>query len=250
MPSAQRIRWAQLKVGVMAIIAMGILAVLIWLITGPRSFFVRPVTIYTYMPDSAALSKGSPVRLNGIVVGSVGGVALSGSADPRRIVRIDLSIDSDRLRYIPVDSVTEISAENVLGTKYINIRMGTSKQTVKPGGELPSLDVMEFANIVKSSYNLIASLNGIVKRLDIIVGEIEGGKGSLGKFIVNPEFYDRLVATVAQVQKIAEAVGSGRGTVGRLLYDETLYKRATESVDRLNWSSRRSRKGTARRASS
>jgi phospholipid/cholesterol/gamma-HCH transport system substrate-binding protein len=218
----------------MAIVAMIILATFIWLITGPRTIFSRPAAIYTYMPDSAALAKGAPVRLNGIVVGSVADLKLSGEANPRRIVKIDMSIPKDMLQRIPVDSTTEISAENVLGTKFINIKMGKSRTMVQPGGELPSLDTMEFEDVVKSSYSLLTSLQGIVTRVDTIIGEIENGKGSIGKLLVDTEVYDRLVATEAQMQKIAETIGSGKGTLGRLLYDETLYQRAQQSIERLD----------------
>ena len=42
MPSAQKVSWAKLKVGIMAIAAMIILGVLIFYLTGSKKFFANP----------------------------------------------------------------------------------------------------------------------------------------------------------------------------------------------------------------
>ncbi|MCS7314731.1 MAG: MlaD family protein [Bryobacterales bacterium] len=230
----KRIRWAQLRVGLMAIVAMTILAVLIFLMTGQKALFVREAIIYTYMDDSAALATGAPVRLNGILIGNVSRVELSGSLEPNRIVRVTMSVPRQRLNDIPVDSVAAISAENVLGTKYINIKMGTSPQRIRPGGELRSLDVREFEEVVQASYNVIASLNSILKRVDAVVSQIELGRGTIGKFLVDEELYRRVLATVNEAQKAVAQLSTGRGTLGRLLYDEQLHDRLNASLARLD----------------
>ena len=59
------------------------------------------------------------------------------------------------LKQIPVDSQAAISAENVLGAKYINIKKGTAPTTVKEGGEIRALDTREFDEIVQQSYSLL-----------------------------------------------------------------------------------------------
>ena len=71
MSAARKVRWAQLRVGFMAIVAMAIAASLIFLLTSQKPLWQSYVPIYTYMDDSAALARGSPVRLNGILIGSV-----------------------------------------------------------------------------------------------------------------------------------------------------------------------------------
>jgi phospholipid/cholesterol/gamma-HCH transport system substrate-binding protein len=234
MPSATKVKWSQLRVGILAIVSMIILAVLVFLLTGSRNFFARPATLYTYMDDSAAMAVGAPVRLNGILIGNVKHVGLSGENVPRRIIRIELSVDEDMLRAIPVDSETQVSAENVLGTKFINIKKGVSKQMVKNGGELPSKDVTEFEEVVQSGYDVMVSARGLLKRIDGLVSDIEQGRGTIGKFIVDDEFYNKLTSTVAEMNKVATAISSGQGTVGRLLYDEGLYSDVRTSVARLD----------------
>ena len=64
--------------------------------------------IYLYIPDASGLSGESPVRVDGIDVGRVSSVELSGSKDPNRAVRVTLQFYRDRLRGVPSDSVAQI----------------------------------------------------------------------------------------------------------------------------------------------
>ena len=234
MPSAAKVSWAQLRVGILAVVALVILAVLIFLLTGNKSLFAKEVTIYTFLDDSAAVTEGSAVRLSGIAIGKIGKVALSGENKPNRRIKIDLIVEQSKLNQIPADSEASIGAENLLGTKYINIKMGKSAQPVAAGGELRSLDSREFQDLVNAAYPSLQSLQQIIERVNNIVASVETGKGSIGKLLVDDELYQRLVATVAEVQKITNSIGDGKGTVGKLLYDETLYQDVRATIKRVD----------------
>src|ERR1039458_2218628 len=97
MPELSKVRWSQLKVGIVAFVAMVILAVLIFLLTGNRSIFERDETVRTYMADGVGMTESTPVRLNGILVGAVQGIKLSGSKDPRRAVEFELRSEERRV---------------------------------------------------------------------------------------------------------------------------------------------------------
>src|SRR5689334_9986732 len=103
MPATSRSTWAQLKVGLMAAFALLLLAFLIILMSGSNPLFRRTSAVYTYLSDSSAMTEGAtPVRLNGILIGNVKKIELSGSSDPNRIVKLTLSIYDDALPLVPV----------------------------------------------------------------------------------------------------------------------------------------------------
>ena len=230
MATKDKIRWSQLRVGLMAIVALAILGTLIFLLTSGGSVFRGTVSLYTFMGDSGAMAQGSPVRLNGIVIGNVKNVGLSGEKMPGRAIRIELEVYEDMLKSIPIDSTAFISAENLLGTKFINITMGSAVETLKAGDEVKARQVEGFDEVVASSYDLLTSLKGILGRMDNIISQIEQGEGSIGKFITDPRFYDELTRTVVEVRQIAQAVGDGKGTVGKLLYDPAMYDQINKTV--------------------
>src|SRR6202040_2113746 len=98
---------------------------------------------------------GAPVRLNGITAGKVAGVDFLGFNETNPLVGNTKQIDNEFLPLIPVDSMAGIAAENLLGTKYINIKKGRSQTAVKPGAEVKSIDTREFDEIVQQGYSEI-----------------------------------------------------------------------------------------------
>lgn len=229
-----KVKWARLKVGLLSLVAMAIVTVLIFLITGNTNPFESKSHIFTYMNDAAALAQGAPVNLNGIQVGKVKTIILSGSNDPRRVVRIDMEIPESRLSAIPLDSIASISAANVLGTKFINIKKGKSGTAVRGGQEIPSLNTAEFEDVVQQGYSVLTSLQGIVDRVDRIVSQIEVGKGSIGKLLVDETLYNRVLTVVDSVQQLANALASDKGTIGKLIYDPELYNQVRGELTRLD----------------
>jgi len=234
MPVQTRAKWAQLKVGILAIFAMTILAVLIFLITGNTNIFESKALVYTYMGDAAALTNGAPVNLNGIPIGKVKSITLSGSKDPQRLVRIEMEIPEHELRNIPVDSVASISAANVLGTKYINIKSGMSSAVIRSGQEVPSVNTGEIQDLVQQGFGVIASLQKTVERVDRIIGLVESGQGSIGKLLVDETLYNHFLEIVDEVKQLADVLNSDKGTLGRLIYSPELYDDFRSSLARVD----------------
>lgn len=234
MPQQSKANWAKLKVGILAIVSMVIIALLIFLITGNQNPFASKTSVYTYMNDAAALGEGAPVNLNGIPIGKVKKIALSGSRDPRRIIRIDMEIGADKLTSIPSDSIASISAANVLGTKFINIKMGKSTTSVRPGQEIQSLNTAEFEDVVQQGYAVLTSLQGIVDKLGGIVDTIQNGKGSIGKLLVDETLYNHILGIVDSVQKLANVLNTDKGTLGKLIYDPEMYNQVKGSLNRVD----------------
>ncbi len=234
MPVQTKASWARLKVGVLALFAMAILAVLIFLITGNTNIFESQAMIYTYMADAAALTDGAPVNLDGIPVGKVKAIRLSGAKDPMRLVRIEMQIPEGQLKNIPNDSLASISAANVLGTKYINLKTGKSTTPVGPGQELPSLNSGEFQDLVQQGFSVLTSLQDTVQRVDRIVGLVESGKGSIGKLLVDETLYNNLLQILNQVKGLADTLNSDKGTIGILLNNRELYDNFRATLGRVD----------------
>ena len=165
-------KWAQLRVGVLALVGLAILGYLVFLLSGNQGFFKTKAELFTYLPDSAAIAQGADVRLNGILIGKVLTVGLSGSSDPKRVVKATMQVDENFLAAIPVDSMAQITAGNLLATKYINITKGRSAQAVKPNAEIASLNTAEFEDLVQQGYSTIGSMDAILKKVDTIIKRI------------------------------------------------------------------------------
>jgi len=234
MPQRQKLAWAQLRVGIMAVVSLSILVVLVFLLTGRGGIFGKTARARIFVDDSASLKIGAAVRLNGIDIGNVEDVRLSGSSDPGRAVEIVIEVRREMLSRIPDDSQSTLNPEGVFGDKYVNITRGQSPRTVSEGGELRSLDTREFQEIVQQSYNVLASLNGITKRIDSITSQVEKGHGTIGKLLYDEALYNRIDAVVRQAQNVVALVETGKGTIGKLLADDQLYHSINATVHRVD----------------
>ncbi len=235
MPSKERVSMAQLKVGILGIVALSCIALVIFLLTGNMSWFQKDIPLNVYVSDAAGLTPGSPVRINGIQAGSVKDVQLSGDTNPDRVIKVDFVVDEDMLKQIPNDSIASIASDNLLGsTKFLEINKGKSPEHLQAGATMKSANTQEFQQLVAQGFGVLDSAQAILQRITDIVGQIEVGKGTIGKLLVDETLYNSLVNTVNQVQELATTLNSKTGTIGHLINDDTLYKQTETIVTRVD----------------
>lgn len=235
MASKEKVSLAQLKVGILGIVALFFITLLIFLLTGSTQWFKKQIELHAYVSDAAGLTPGAPVRINGIQAGNVDNVSLSGLSDPKRIIKLDFRVNEDMLKQIPVDSIVSIASDNILGsTKFLQIDKGSSSQTVQANATLNASSTKEFNALVEQGYGVLDSLQAILGRVEQIVGQVQGGQGTIGKLLVDNTMYNTLQATADQVQRLATTLNSKTGTLGRLLNDDTLYIQAQTTLNRMD----------------
>jgi phospholipid/cholesterol/gamma-HCH transport system substrate-binding protein len=228
MPSAARIRWAKFRVSVVSVVAVLILATLLFEMFG--AVLLSPKTvIYLYIPDASGLSSESPVRVDGIDVGRVSTVELSGSKDPNRAVRVELQFYRDRLRGVPADSVAQISSDTLIGDKFVDINGGRSPQFIPYGGEL----TYKFQPDLVRSLDL-TQFTQQLRLVDETLTDIEQGRSQFGKFYQGTEFYSNLIRRLTEVQKGIAAAVSTSGALGSLLSTDKLYVQVGDMLDQID----------------
>lgn len=225
MPSAAKTHWSQLKVGIVAAIALVILAFLVITMSGTNPLFRETVDAFVYFDDSFAMTVGAtPVRLNGILVGKVSNVELSGSNELNRTVKVTLSLNADSLALIPVDSTAGLAQQNLLGARYINIKRGKSAQTVQRGGEIKTEATTEIQDMLDQGKTTLSALQAILTRVEKIVIEIEDGKGNIGKFLRDESLYNNLVGATDEMKKLVVNFNKPDSTLGHLINEDDLYQ--------------------------
>lgn len=235
MPSATKTRWSQLKVGAVAAVALIILAALVITMSGSNPLFRETSEAFVYFDDSFAMTAGAtPVRLNGILVGKVARVDLSGSNDLNRTVKVTLSLNQESLAMIPVDSTAGLAQQNLLGARYINIKRGKSTQSLQPGGEIKTEDTTEIQDMLDQGKTTLSALQAILTRVENLVIEIEDGQGTIGKFLRDESLYNNLVSTTDEMKKLVVAFNNPNSTLGRIINEEDLYQDIRGTMGKVN----------------
>ncbi len=228
MPSARAVRWAQMRVAVLAVAAVAILSVLVYLLSGGTLF--RPkTTLRIYVPDASGLAPGAPVRLNGILVGKIRSVRLSGSADPRRVVEVRMAIEENYVRQIPRDSVSMTAADNLLGDLFIDITKGKSPQSAPPGGEIPFQPAPDLMKQID-----IEQFEDRMRAIDQFLADLQAGKSAFGQFLISDDLYRQTVERVAGLQNDLHAALSATGSVGQLVYQDTAHRDLSTQLRQLD----------------
>jgi phospholipid/cholesterol/gamma-HCH transport system substrate-binding protein len=235
MATQDKVSWAQLKVGILAMVALFFIAVLVILLTGDTNFFSSKVPLFMYVDDAAGLVEGAPVRINGIQAGKVNSVKLSGKTEARHQIIVKFEVDQNMLKEIPEDSLASIAADNLLGsTKFISIKKGKSTDTVQPNSEVHALDTREFDDLIQQGFSVLDSLQAILGKVDGIVAQVEVGKGTIGKLLVDETLYNSLQAIVNQVQTLATTLNSQKGTLGKLVNSDEFYNEVQATIKRVD----------------
>lgn len=232
--NAKNQSWTQLRVGLTAVFALAMLGVLIFFMTSNKSFFSRETKLYTYFVSSGGISAGQPVRLNGILAGKVDKVELSGDARPDRTVRITLLVDDDLMKDIPVDSTAQVGSENLLSGRYLAILRGLSKSPIAAGGEIKSKVQPEIDDMKTQGLQMLESANSILAKIEGIIKQVEVGKGTIGKLLVDETIYNKALSITAEIDRVTKAINSGNGLVGKMIYDEALYVDVRKTLSRVD----------------
>jgi phospholipid/cholesterol/gamma-HCH transport system substrate-binding protein len=186
------------------------------------------------MDDASGLSDGTAVRLNGIAIGYLDKLRLTGSRDPKRAVEFDMLVKPEYLKQIPVDSVVGIGAANLLGDKFLNITEGQSPEHVKAGSELRPLESQDIPELLKQMATLLSTFQDSVNRVDNLLAGVEAGKGNLGKLLKDEGLYNTITAITAEGQKLLTDIRTGNGTLSKLIYDDKLYQDARAPLQRVD----------------
>jgi len=228
MPSPEKIRWAKLRIAVVAMSAISVLSVLAYLLSGGT--WLKPKAyLTTHIPDSTGIEPGADVQLNGVKIGRVDSVRLTHSRDPNRVVEARMKVEDVFLPYIPDDSITSLASANLLGDMYINITMGRSPQPVRAGGDLRFPPPSPFMQNID-----LRQFDAQLRTIDQILKDIQAGKGPLGQFVVSDALYREFLDGVAKIEKKMRAATGSQSQLGQILYNSTLHDNLSASLRQLD----------------
>jgi phospholipid/cholesterol/gamma-HCH transport system substrate-binding protein len=233
LPSQKQLKWSQLKVGLVVVVASITLATLIVLMSG-GGMFTRKITLKSYFDDANGLREGAPVRLSGVDIGNVKKIRVVAN-NPLTPVEVMMRVNTEYGFNIRKNSKTLLSTAGVLGETYINIDSSNASGPLAGDGDvLPSREVPDFSDMVRSGQSTMQNMDALLKRLDRIISFVESGQGSVGKLIYDPSLYNRVNTTVAEFQKLVTEISEGQGSLGKLVNDDELYNKANASIDKIN----------------
>jgi len=237
MPSQQEVRWSQLKVGVIVLISTVILVTLLFLMTSSAGLGIlsHKLTVTTYFENSAGLKTGAAVDLEGVTIGTVKSVTIDNSPERKLTpVKVVMKLNDKFNSSLKKDSKASLSTVGVLGDTVVDINSQfAAGPPLQDGDELKTTETPSLTDVVKASQGTIESLNVILAKMNVIVDNLQSGKGSVGQLINNPDLYNKADKTVDELLKLEKNLNAGRGSIGKLMTDDTMYNRLNDAAGKL-----------------
>ena len=253
MPRTRSLAWSELKIGVMAVAALALTAILIVAVGGASGFAWERYNLKTSFDNVQGLKSGAIVRVAGVEVGKVTDVRLSGTG-----VEVLLSIKEENQSRVTTDSRASIGSMSLLGEPLIDVSPSTTGTPLKDGDTIKSVPPAPLMSDVTASANasiteatallkdirggkgtvgklftdeqLYRDLNAFIDSANAVTASINRGKGTLGKFTNDPKVYNELQASLANLNEITRRISAGEGSLGQLLKDDKLAKSMTSTT--------------------
>ncbi len=228
MPRTRSLAWSELKIGIVAVIAIALAIMLIIAVGGQGGFFFEQYELKTRFADIKGLKSGAVVRVAGVEVGKVAEVDFVGAE-----VEVTLKVNNDQQSRITDQSRASIGSLSLLGEPTIEISPASQGTPLKPGDFIPSARTAgQISDVAENATQALEQTTALVK-------EIRAGKGTVGKLFTDDQVYREMNQLVASAEAVTNAINRGNGTLGLLVRDPALYKQANTAIGNLEEMTRR-----------
>jgi len=247
----------KIKLGIFVTLGLVVLILAIYYIGEKQLLFQSTFRLSGVFEDVAGLQPGNNVRLSGINIGTIESISLVSDTT----VRVDIVIDESSRKFIKKDAIATIGSEGLIGNKVLVINPGTGgKKSIENNDVIQTAQPIDVDDIMISLKTTIDNTAIITGDLAKISTNIESGKGTIGRLMMDQTWRENIQSTIVNLKdgsekfvvfmdksqqidnillsinsnidstsaviqdlsKIASKIQSGEGVVGKLLMDQSM----------------------------
>jgi len=244
----------KIRLGIFISVGIAVFITAIYFIGEKQQLFRSTFRLSGVFKDVAGLQAGNNVRLSGINIGTIENISIISDTS----VRVEIIIDESTRKFIKKDAVASIGSEGLMGNKTLIISPGTGgKEGIENNDIIATSPPIDMDDILLSLKTTIDNTSSITSDLSTITNNIQSGKGTIGRLIMDKSWRENFDSTFANLKegstgfkifmdkandldeiltslkttvdntsritmdlsKISSSIESGKGTVGRLLMD-------------------------------
>jgi phospholipid/cholesterol/gamma-HCH transport system substrate-binding protein len=178
-------RSIEIRVGALIIVAVGLIAAFVVLMTG---FTFQPtITVSVSFQNPGGLTAGAPVRISGVKVGRVSEIEFLGALDRRPapgdgLIRASAKIEKRYAGSIHEDARWYVTVQGVLGEQFLAVDPGSPERPpIKDGAVVRGVSPPQLDLLLSESYELLhRAYRGLTENETKIAQTFEGLHRTLG----------------------------------------------------------------------
>jgi phospholipid/cholesterol/gamma-HCH transport system substrate-binding protein len=202
-------RSIEVKVGMLILIAIGILMAFI-IVMGGLSF--QPTyRVFVEFDNPGGVQPGAPVKIAGVNVGKIKEIEFRGNAEPpapgKRValIRLNVSVEKRYQAAIHDNALFFVTSQGLLGEQYLAIDPGSpDRPHIQEGATVRGLDPPRLDLVMAEGYELLHTVIAFLRDnrqdlTDLMVSAKRTLKGTGDFFDKNKDRIDRIVANVETI---------------------------------------------------
>jgi phospholipid/cholesterol/gamma-HCH transport system substrate-binding protein len=228
MPRTRSLAWAQLKIGIVAVVAIALAIIFIIAVGGQGGFSWQRYELKTKFANVQGLKSGAIVRVAGVEVGKVTDIEFVGAE-----VQVAVEVNEEQQSRITDQSRASIGSLSLLGEPTIEISPASAGTPLKDGDFIQSeRSAGQFSAAAENATQTLEQTTALIK-------ELRAGRGTMGKLFTDDQLYREMNELIASAEAVTTAINGGRGTLGKLVNDPAMYQQANVAVANLQEITRR-----------
>ena len=232
MPRTRSLAWAELKIGIVAVGALVIAAVLIFVVGGQAGLPWQQYHLKTTFSDVRGLKEGALVRLAGVEVGNVSEMRFVGAG-----VEITMKLSKSIRDRITTNSRASIGSLSLLGEPVVDISAAAT------GTPHAGWDFVRAGPAAGQVRDVAESASTTLNEATQLLRDVQEGRGTIGRLFTDEVLFEEVQRLVQTAGDVTEKLNQGHGTLGALIRDEAAYRSLKDSLDNLEAITRRIRDG-------
>jgi phospholipid/cholesterol/gamma-HCH transport system substrate-binding protein len=247
----------KMRLGIFISIGIVLLILGIYFIGEKQQLFRSTFRVTGVFKNVSGLQIGNNVRLSGVNVGTVDNISIVSDTS----VSVEIMIDENARQFIKKDAIASIGSEGLMGNKALIINPGTGgKKRIESGDIIATSMPIDIDSILMKLKTTVENTADITGDLASMTRNIESGKGTIGRLIMDKSWRENFETTfinlrkgstefrilmekandidqailsvkeaientsniTSDLAKITASIESGEGTIGRLLMDRSM----------------------------
>lgn len=188
----------KIKLGIFVTLGLLILFIIIFFIGKNQNLFSSKFKVNTNFKNVSGLQVGGQVRFSGISVGTIENISIVNDTT----VNVIAVLNNEVRKFIKKDSEASITSAGVIGDKILMISQGgVNTSAVSDGATIPSIEPVEFDDILSSIKISAQNAEIITDELAMMLVGINEGEGTIGKLLNDDGVAEDLEKTMENLKK-------------------------------------------------
>ena len=209
----------RVRLGMFVSLGITLFIIAVYFIGERQQLFRSTFRVSGVFRDVSGLQAGNNVRLAGINVGSVENIRIMSDTS----IRVEIVVDEDTRKFIKKDAIASIGSDGLMGNRILIINPGTGgKKIIENDDTVQTLQPINMDDVMISLKATIDKSSSITGDLAKITNNIQSGKGTIGRLLMDPSLARNFDSSIVNLKKGSEGL--------KHLMDDAKYS-FTQNVD-------------------